>query len=75
MLNPLRLMIRFALIFLFAIGCGIPAAFANTPSSEAWGRLQKVRVQLKWAHQFQFAGFYAAIEQCRRNSASGIPRC
>lgn len=25
--------------------------------------LNKVRVQLKWFHQFQFAGFYAAIEQ------------
>lgn len=27
------------------------------------GDLQTVRVQLKWKHQFQFAGFYAAIEQ------------
>ncbi|WP_020613775.1 ABC transporter substrate-binding protein [Sediminispirochaeta bajacaliforniensis] len=26
--------------------------------------LRKVRVQLKWTHQFQFAGFYAAIDQC-----------
>ena len=25
--------------------------------------LEKVRVQLKWFHQFQFAGYYAAIEQ------------
>jgi len=25
--------------------------------------LRTVRVQLKWLHQFQFAGFYAAIEQ------------
>lgn len=25
--------------------------------------LRTVRVQLKWRHQFQFAGFYAAIEQ------------
>lgn len=25
--------------------------------------LQPVRVQLKWTHQFQFAGYYAAIEQ------------
>lgn len=24
---------------------------------------QKVRLQLKWLHQFQFAGFYAALEQ------------
>lgn len=25
--------------------------------------LQKVRLQLKWKHQFQFAGYYAAIEK------------
>lgn len=25
--------------------------------------LQKVRLQLKWKHQFQFAGYYAAVEQ------------
>lgn len=25
--------------------------------------LQKVRVQLKWTHQFQFAGYYAAVHQ------------
>jgi len=27
------------------------------------GKLDPVKVQLKWAHQFQFAGFYAAIEK------------
>ncbi len=27
------------------------------------GRLDRVRLQLKWQHQFQFAGYYAAIEQ------------
>ena len=25
--------------------------------------LEKVSVQLNWKHQFQFAGYYAAIEQ------------
>ena len=25
--------------------------------------LQKISLQLSWKHQFQFAGFYAAIEQ------------
>ena len=25
--------------------------------------LEKVRLQLKWYHQFQFAGYYAAVEQ------------
>ncbi|MCB1165725.1 MAG: ABC transporter substrate-binding protein [Leptospiraceae bacterium] len=27
------------------------------------GELEKVRLQLKWKHQFQFAGYYAAIEK------------
>ncbi len=25
--------------------------------------LEKIRLQLKWTHQFQFAGYYAAVEQ------------
>lgn len=25
--------------------------------------LESVRLQLKWRHQFQFAGYYAALEQ------------
>lgn len=41
----------------------MPATHA-TPVPEAGAEtLQKVRVQLKWTHQFQFAGFYAAIAQ------------
>ncbi|MES9933297.1 MAG: transporter substrate-binding domain-containing protein [Candidatus Sedimenticola sp. PURPLELP] len=35
-------------------------AFAPTLSAES---LQKVTIQLKWFHQFQFAGYYAAIEK------------
>lgn len=37
--------------------------------SAAWGKtvpatqLEKVTLQLKWKHQFQFAGYYAAIEK------------
>ena len=34
-----------------------PSTIANKPA------LEKVRLQLKWFHQFQFAGYYAAIEQ------------
>lgn len=33
------------------------SAFAASPQS------QKVRLQLKWRHQFQFAGYYAAVAQ------------
>ncbi len=37
-------------------------------STQAWAvesaePLQKVRLQLKWLHQFQFAGYYAALQQ------------
>ncbi|MDX9767479.1 MAG: diguanylate cyclase [Ectothiorhodospiraceae bacterium] len=44
-------------LFLFA---GIVAQPANAGSPDT--PLQ-VRVQLKWFHQYQFAGFYAALEQ------------
>lgn len=33
------------------------------PASAAEQPLEKVRLQLKWMHQFQFAGYYAAVEQ------------
>lgn len=32
-------------------------------ASPAAGALDRVRVQLKWLHQFQFAGYYAAVEK------------
>jgi ABC-type nitrate/sulfonate/bicarbonate transport system substrate-binding protein len=38
-----------------ALTCSLAAA-ENPP-------LRKVRLQLKWQHQFQFAGYYAAVEQ------------
>lgn len=39
--------------------CFYHAAAAAEPTED----LQQVSVQLKWKHQFQFAGFYAAIHQ------------
>lgn len=33
------------------------------PFGLAHARLEPVRVQLKWSHQFQFAGYYVALEQ------------
>ena len=44
----------FGMLLLFAGAVLTPAAAAP---------LESVRVQLKWKHQFQFAGYYAAIEQ------------
>lgn len=46
-------LISLALIYL------MPSPVIANPSYN----LQQVSVQLKWKHQFQFAGFYAAIEQ------------
>ncbi len=37
--------------------------FAAPPSNPQPAALEKVSLQLKWTHQFQFAGYYAAKEQ------------
>jgi signal transduction histidine kinase len=42
------------------LGLGAGGAVCGAQTSEA---LEPVRLQLKWRHQFQFAGYYAAIEQ------------
>ncbi len=34
----------------------------NVVCADEHGKLDKVTLQLKWRHQFQFAGYYAAIE-------------
>lgn len=41
------------------LACGLLAYLPAAQADEA--ALQTVRVQLKWTHQFQFAGYYAAI--------------
>jgi len=52
-------------VFLFTIPlinlAHVSASASGEPSSEQ--KLTPVRVQLKWFHQFQSAGFYAAIEK------------
>ncbi len=52
------------LVLLFAVllplsALGAPAFAEPEPTAP----LENVRLQLKWRHQFQFAGYYAAIEQ------------
>ena len=51
-----RLRCLLGLILLASTSC---LAALDSPSRP----LEKVRLQLKWLHQFQFAGYYAAIEQ------------
>jgi diguanylate cyclase (GGDEF)-like protein/PAS domain S-box-containing protein len=46
---------------IFALLLSVSVAFA-TPQ-QAVAPLEKVSLQLKWLHQFQFAGYYAAKEQ------------
>jgi PAS domain S-box-containing protein len=46
----------------FALGCWILAASWCPAQAPAEPR-EKVTLQLKWHHQFQFAGYYAALEK------------
>ena len=39
------------------------AAIALLSLGLSFAEPAKVRLQLKWYHQFQFAGFYAALEK------------
>jgi len=41
----------------------LPQALASDTKSSSHGQPALVRLQLKWKHQFQFAGYYAAIEK------------
>ncbi|MEW6678202.1 MAG: diguanylate cyclase [Pseudomonadota bacterium] len=50
----------FCLVFFLGLSVAGPASSENAPAEPA---LEKVRLQLKWLHQFQFAGFYAALSQ------------
>ena len=45
--------------FLICMGFGLQAK----GSKEDDQKLTKVKLQLKWKHQFQFAGYYAAVEK------------
>jgi PAS domain S-box-containing protein len=49
-----------ALVLPLCLGTVIPFAAAQNTEVR---NLEKVSLQLKWKHQFQFAGFYAALEK------------
>ena len=55
-----RLIIR-VLLSLVYCGAFTPSVLAG--DSEGSNQLEHVVLQLKWKHQFQFAGFYAALKQ------------
>jgi ABC-type nitrate/sulfonate/bicarbonate transport system substrate-binding protein len=48
---------------LFLVNSGVVSAQTTHPAVSQNSPLEKVRLQLKWFHQFQFAGYYAAIQQ------------
>lgn len=55
------------LFFLLLLGLVIPRSIQGDPDPEgsvlSETKPEKVRLQLKWKHQFQFAGYYAALEK------------
>ncbi len=51
-----------AATFVFA-ACGGGAVASSAPSSAAPADMSKVRLQLQWAPQAQFAGYFAAVDQ------------
>jgi len=55
--RPVR---RFALAFAFLI---LATALDASASTAIPGDATPIRLQLKWRHQFQFAGYYAALEK------------
>ena len=50
-------------VFLFLFSCLILAHFFFLPGiAYAEDGTETIRLQLKWKHAFQFAGYYAALE-------------
>ncbi len=54
---------RTSILCLVSAVLAATAAFPVVAESDGEEGLEPVRLQLKWRHQFQSAGFYAAIEQ------------
>jgi len=59
-----KVTIPFAILFVFFLSIPLSSAADNSPFevSRSETSLTPINVQLKWRHQFQFAGYYAAIE-------------
>ncbi len=54
----------YRLVFIIALGFVLALSFTiKQASADNEKPLEKVTLQLKWKHQFQFAGFYAALEK------------
>ena len=58
-----RYKISFVVVFFAAVLLSKFPVYADNHVLAADMQTEKVSLQLKWKHQFQFAGFYAALEQ------------
>ena len=54
---------RIIIVSLFSFVIALQTVLAGPASSQADDGLDEVVLHLKWTHQFQFAGFYAALEK------------
>lgn len=54
---------RFRVALLRLAACVLVLVVASASAEDATPTPENVRLQLKWTHQFQFAGYYAAINQ------------
>ena len=57
--------IKIVIVCMISSVLWLQSALAETPAAQSDGTLEldQVSFQLKWKHQFQFAGFYAALEK------------
>ncbi len=62
-LPRLALVFSFTFVLAFTTLLCLPRAWASDSKNTSHGQPALVRLQLKWKHQFQFAGYYAAIEK------------
>ena len=60
--QPERLLLVWLRRLLYCVLLSAQAAWAS-PATQQNGDAQVIDVQLRWTHQFQFAGYYAAIAQ------------
>ncbi|MCK4709159.1 MAG: ABC transporter substrate-binding protein, partial [Gammaproteobacteria bacterium] len=60
--NKINRILFFPLVLFLLLSTAVFAE-AVTDSGSSTRNQEKVTIQLKWYHQFQFAGYYAAIEK------------
>jgi len=62
--GQLKKLVSFLLVSVFVLMlAGLYAPHVISPTVFAQEPLETITLQLKWQHQFQFAGYYAALEQ------------